>query len=71
MCRWTLNTSVFSWLASANSFSIYICENYKQKEGNPGCMPLGALPALVPDRQLFGRNTRFVVVCFFSNEVAR
>lgn len=47
MCLCTLNTSVFSWLASANSFSIYICKNYRQKDWNQGRMPLGSLPAFI------------------------
>ena len=70
MCLRTLNTSVFSWLTSANSFSIYIRKNYRQNGWNQGSYHLDLCQLLfradnildvIQDLELF----------VSSNEVAR
>lgn len=70
VCLCALNTSVFSWLASANSFSFYIRQNDRQSDWNRRVCPSDP-------RQLLFRADNFLdalhdsELFVSSNEVAR
>lgn len=70
MCLCTLNTSVFIWLASANSFSIYIRWNCKQNGWDRGTCHLDPRQSLFPSDN-FLDVLQDSCLSVPSNEVAR